>query len=71
MMANTTLLRLITGLYVDKFAIPFGLLNFNVGDRYYSVAAKGLPSLSVVLVLCVSTILIWVAAYFRLKEKQV
>ena len=71
MIANTYFLRLITGLYVDKFAMPFGFLNFNIGDKYYSVAAKGIPSLLVILVLSVSAVLIWIAAYFRLKEKQV
>jgi hypothetical protein len=71
MIANTSFLRFVTGLSVDKFAMPFGFLNFNVGGKYYAVAVMGLPSLSVILVLCVSTILVWVAAYFRLKEKQV
>lgn len=71
MIANTSFLRIITGLYVDKFAMPFGFLNFNVGDKYYSVAVKGASSLSVVLILSASAVLVWIAAYFRLKEKQV
>lgn len=68
---NTTFLRAITGLYVDKFAMPFGFLNFNIGDKYYTVAVNGVPSSSVVLILSASAVLIWLAAYFRLKEKRV
>ncbi|HVS90868.1 MAG TPA: hypothetical protein VHE59_02475 [Mucilaginibacter sp.] len=71
MVVNTLFVKLITGLNVVKFAVPFGFLNFYIGDKYYSVVVKGASSLSALLVISVSAVLIWVAAYFRLKEKQV
>ncbi|MBS1531661.1 MAG: hypothetical protein JSU01_15250 [Bacteroidetes bacterium] len=71
MVVNTLFVKFITGLNLVKFAMPFGFLNFNIGDKYYSVVVKGAPSLAAVLVISVAAILVWVAAYFRLKEKQV
>ena len=71
MMANTLFLKAITGLNVVKFAMPYGYLNFDSGSKYYSIAAKDSISLGVVIALLVIALLIWVAAYFRLKEKQV
>ncbi|HVV55409.1 MAG TPA: hypothetical protein VHC47_08800 [Mucilaginibacter sp.] len=71
LIVNTLFLKIITGLDVVKTAMPFGFLNFSVGDKYYSIATKGAPSLAIMIVLSVSAVLIWIAAYFRLKEKQV
>ncbi|MBS1528581.1 MAG: hypothetical protein JST19_23245, partial [Bacteroidetes bacterium] len=71
MLVNTFFVKIITGLHLVKFAIPFGFLNFYAGDKYYSLVVKGAPSLAAVVVISLSAVLIWVAAYFRLKEKQV
>lgn len=68
---NTLLLKILIGLDVIKAAIPFGYLNFSVGNKYYSIVAKAIPSQAILIVLFVSAVLIWVSAYFRLKEKQV
>ena len=68
---NTLVLKAMIGLDVIKAAIPFGYLNFNVGDNYYSIVAKDVAPQEIWLVLFISAVLIWVAAYFRLKEKQV
>jgi len=71
MIANTLFLKAITGLNVVKFAMPYGYLNFDSGTKYYSIAAVGPISLSVIITLSAIAVLVWVAAYFRLKEKQV
>jgi len=71
LLLNTLLLSMLTGLPVVKAAMPFGYLNFMKGDHYYSIAIRGTPALVVTIVLCVTAILLWIAAYFRLKEKQV
>lgn len=71
MIANTLFLKAITGLNVIKIAMPYGYLNFDIGTKYYSIAAVGPISLGVITTLLVIALLIWVAAYFRLKEKQV
>ena len=68
---NTLFLKVITGLQVIKAAMPFGFLNFNISDRYYSLGPMGIPPSVILIELSVSAVLIWVAAYFRLKEKQV
>lgn len=71
MIVNTLFLKLLTGLSILKLAVPFGFLNFNVGPKYYSIGTEGPGSQFVLIVLAATTILIWVAAYYRLKEKQV
>ena len=71
MIANTLFLKAVTGLNVIKFAMPYGYLNFDVGSKYYSIYVKNSISLGVIITLLVVALLIWVAAYFRLKEKQV
>ncbi|MDO3626712.1 hypothetical protein [Mucilaginibacter sp. BT774] len=71
MIFNTVFLKAIIGLDVIKAAMPFGFLNFNVGDKYYSIVTKAIPPQAILTVLCISAVLIWVAAYFRLREKQV
>jgi len=67
---NTLFLKIITGLEVIKLAMPFGFLNFNIGNKYYSVSTLGGTDWMILLLLLVASALIWVAAYFRLKEKQ-
>jgi len=71
MIVNTLFLKLLTGLSIIKLAIPFGFLNFNVGQKYYSISTEGPGSQFVLIILAAVAILIWVAAYYRLKEKQV
>ncbi|WP_144913466.1 hypothetical protein [Mucilaginibacter frigoritolerans] len=68
---NTLFLKGITGLNVTKLAMPYGYLNFYVENKFYSIAAKGPASLSQIIILILVAILIWIAAYYRLKEKQV
>jgi hypothetical protein len=68
---NTLFLKVLVGLDVIKAAMPFGYLNFTVGDKYYSIITKTVPPTAIWIVLFISAVLIWVAAYFRLKEKQV
>jgi hypothetical protein len=71
MIFNTVFLKAIIGLNAIKAAIPFGFLNFNIGDKYYSIVTKTIPPQAILTVLSISAALMWVAAYFRLKEKQV
>lgn len=71
LIGNTVFLKAITGLEIIKLAMPFGFLNFDVGPKYYSISADGPDSLMVMLTIMLVTVLIWTAAYFRLKEKQV
>lgn len=71
MIVNTLFLKLLTRLSIIKLAIPFGFLNFNVGPKYYSISTEGPSSQFVLIILAATTLLIWVAAYYRLKEKQV
>jgi hypothetical protein len=71
MIFNTLFLKVITGLTVIKLAMPYGYLNFDVDSKYYSIATVGPASLSIIIILILVAVLIWIAAYFRLKEKQV
>jgi|HubBroStandDraft_5_1064220.scaffolds.fasta_scaffold74798_2 hypothetical protein len=69
---NTLLLQTMTGLGTVKPALPFGFLNFYVHDRYYSISLNDPGSEMMILyILMLVTLLMWIAAYFRLKEKQV
>lgn len=71
LLCNTVFLRAITGLEIIKLAMPFGFLNFDAGSKYYSISADGPDSLAVLITVMLVTALIWTAAYYRLKEKQV
>ncbi|HEY9001745.1 MAG TPA: hypothetical protein VIM89_10360 [Mucilaginibacter sp.] len=71
LICNTVFLKLITGLAIVKPAMPYGFLNFNEGPKYYSISADGPDSLTIMITIMLVTVLIWTAAYFRLKEKQV
>jgi hypothetical protein len=69
---NTLFLKVITGIKVVRAAIPFGFLDFNIDDRRYSVADYNSTVVSGILIILVTvTLLLWAAAYFKLKEKQV
>jgi hypothetical protein len=71
MICNTLFLKAITRINVVKLAMPYGYLNFEVGTKFYSLAAKAPDPLSMVVTVYIVALLIWIAAYFRLKEKQV
>jgi len=71
MIGNTLLLKVLTGLSTVKPAMPFGYLNFDISGKYYSIAVMGGASWVVVIIMVLATLLIWAAAYYRLKEKQV
>jgi hypothetical protein len=69
---NTFLLKVFSGLGVVKMSLPFGFLNFYVHDRFYSISLNDPgTSTTILYVMMLVTLVIWVAAYFRLKEKQV
>jgi hypothetical protein len=71
LVCNTSFLKALTGLNVVKLAMPFGFLNFTIGDKFYSITTVSDFNLIVLAVLLLSSVMVWVAAYFRLKEKQV
>jgi hypothetical protein len=68
---NTLILEVLTGLTNVKLAVPFGWLNFIKDKHTYWVSAGGMDSDAVMVVLVIAAVMLWVAAYFRLKEKQV
>ncbi|HTR32072.1 MAG TPA: hypothetical protein VMH27_22525 [Puia sp.] len=69
---NSLFLKVITGLSTIKLAIPFGFLDFDFNDRSYSITAEDTDlATKIMIVLALLTVLLWTAAYFRLKEKQV
>lgn len=71
MICNTLLLKALTGINVVKLAMPYGYLNFQQGTKFYSLATKTPGPVGIMAVVYIVALLIWVAAYFRLKEKQV
>ncbi|KAA2238871.1 hypothetical protein F0L74_21900 [Chitinophaga agrisoli] len=52
-------------------AVPFGYLEFSEHGEYYSVSLSDVQFNWVMMVLCLIVVLIWTAAYCRLREKQV
>jgi hypothetical protein len=68
---NTLLLKVITGAAVEKMAVPFTFLNFNIGNKYYSIGTNDDQSAFVMGLFVAVAVIGWVAAYYRLKEKQV
>jgi hypothetical protein len=68
---NTLFLKAITGLSIVKMAIPFGFADFAVNDREYSAVVIGRGPFIDMGTLLVAAVLLWVAAYYKLKEKQV
>ena len=67
---NTLFLRGLTGLTLSS-ALPFGYLNFFKAGEYFSIAATVKASNRVVGFTVLATLLLWYAAYCKLKEKQV
>jgi len=69
---NTLFLKIVTGLGNVKLALPFTFFNFYIHDRFYSISLNDPGTAMLIwLVMMLVTLLIWIAAYFRLKEKQV
>jgi hypothetical protein len=68
---NTLFLKAITGFAIVKLAIPFGFVNFYVNDHDYAVGISGRGPLIDLGTIFLATIVLWVGAYFKLKEKQV
>jgi hypothetical protein len=67
---NTLYLKLYIGQYI-KPAIPFGTLNFIENSKDYAVGTSEQDTLWIFVLLMVITVLFWIAAYFRIKEKQI
>jgi len=70
MLLNTFFFEVLIGESINA-AIPFGYLNFNSQNHFYSIAATAPATAWIPLAMVIASVLIWVAAYFRLKEKQV
>jgi hypothetical protein len=70
-LCNSLFLKVITGVDVEKMAIPFGFLNFYIGNKYYSIGTGNEVSVLILVLLMAVAASTWVAAYYRLKEKQV
>jgi hypothetical protein len=68
-LADTIFLRLIVGRQIYP-ATPFAFLNFPEGINFYSIGLNAAQSAWVFIVMTVVVILFWIAAYFKLKEKQ-
>lgn len=68
-LADTLFLRLIVGRQIYP-ATPFAFLNFPEGTNFYSIGLNEQQSAWVFIVMTVVVILFWIAAYFKLKEKQ-
>lgn len=69
--SNSIFLKAITGLPIVKMAIPFGFAHFFINEKDYSVGVMGRGPLIDMGTLMLAAVLLWVAAYFKLKEKQV
>ena len=55
-----------------KLEIPFGFLDIYIHDQYYSISVNNSGTPTVIMeVLMLAVLVVWAAAYFRLKEKQV
>ena len=70
MLLNTFFFEALIGESI-RAALPYGYLNFDSQNHFYSIAATGPSTAWIPLAMIASAVLIWVAAYFRLKEKQV
>jgi len=68
-LVNTMFLRVLVGRQIYP-ATPFAFLNFPDGTNYYSIGLKAQQSAWAFIVLPVVAVLFWIAAYFKLKEKQ-
>jgi hypothetical protein len=70
-LCNTLLLKIMTGLREVDLAIPYSFLDFSLNDRNYRVGPVDPDWVLVLSLMALTAVMIWVAAYFRLKEKQV
>ncbi|UOE46687.1 hypothetical protein MTO98_19980 [Mucilaginibacter sp. SMC90] len=68
-LSNTLFLRVIVGRQIYP-ATPFAFLNFPEGTNFYTIGLNVQQSAWVFIMLPVVTLLFWIAAYFKLKEKQ-
>ncbi|MDB5150102.1 MAG: hypothetical protein JWQ57_4122 [Mucilaginibacter sp.] len=68
-LVNTLFLRVIVGRSIYP-ATPFAFLNFPDGTNFYSIGLNAQQSTWVFIVIPVASLLFWIAAYFKLKEKQ-
>lgn len=53
-----------------KPVVPFGFVNFTQNNHFYSLSLIGKNDDWVFYLLMVITVMVWIASYFRLKEKQ-
>jgi hypothetical protein len=67
---NTLYLKLSVGPNI-KPAIPFGTLNFLESGKDYAVGTSDQDTVWIFALLMVIAVLFWIAAYFRIKEKQI
>lgn len=68
-LVNSVFVRFIVGRPI-KPVMPFAFLNFQDGVNFYSVGLNAQQSAWVFIVVPVVSLLFWMAAYFRFKEKQ-
>jgi len=68
---NTFFLRAIIGGRDIMAAVPYGFLNFQEHNRYYSIDVTYQPTNWVLYIFMGLAILFWAIAYLKLKEKQV
>ncbi|GGA89930.1 hypothetical protein [Mucilaginibacter rubeus] len=66
---NTVFVRFIVGRPI-KPVTPFSFLNFQDGMNFYSIGLNAQQSAWAFIVIPIISLLIWIAAYFRFKEKQ-
>ncbi len=69
-LSNTFFLGSLVGREVF-LALPFGYLDFAEKGAYYSVSLSNVQFRWVMIVLCIAVVMIWTAAYYRFREKQV
>lgn len=67
---NTIYLKLLIGRNI-KAAIPFGFLNFSESGKDYSIVPNDQLSDWMFVLLIAIAVLLWIATYFRIKEKQI
>jgi hypothetical protein len=68
-LVNTVFLGVIVGRQIYP-ATPFAFLNFPEGKKFSSIGLNQQQSTWVFIMLPVVSLLFWIAAYFKLKEKQ-
>jgi len=71
LIVNTVFLRVLTGVEMVKAAMPFGFLNFMIGNKFYSISASPDTSVAVLTSMCGMAVLFWITAYLKVKEKEV